>query len=585
MHILARLVRGRPLLLSSAVLTAAVGTTLKLAPLVAIYFLAVQLLSGDPSRRDMQAIILWTLAAMALRWILLVAANSLAHVAAYNLLHDLRITITRRLAELPLGIVLAQDSGDLKRVMQEDIEKLEMFLGHMIPDVSGAAATLIAGAILLFSVDPVMACAAFAPLPMAILLQAFLWRGSRPVLEAYSRAAGRMNSGIVEFIRAIPVIKTFGRKGAATAELQTSISDFQRLVADFSDTFAPAWVGFTVVIGSGLFFILPVGGWKLVHGTTDIPTFILFLLIGVGLMQNLVEVMTFGSQMRTLVTGLERIDTLMTAPVLDTPEKGITPKSHTLSFNNVSFSYDKGAPVLHAVTFDCPEGKTTAIAGPSGAGKSTLAQLAVRFWDTDNGDISIGGVPLTAMTPETLNRLTASVFQDVFLFRDTVLGNIRAGRPDAPDDEVFRASRAAQIHDFIMSLPDGYDTMLGERGARLSGGQKQRISIARAILKDAPVIILDEATAHADPLNEKKIHAAIGQLCTGKTVLIIAHRLGTIRNADGIVVLDNGSVTGRGRHEELLESNTTYQRLWQAWKATGQPPEPKAASGTKEPAA
>lgn len=567
MHILLRLIRQRLPLLAAAVGTAMAAAVLKLAPLGAVYLLAVQILSGAPSAQSIRTIILWTLAAVAARWVLAVTANSLAHVAAYNLLHDLRISIARRLAELPLGMVLRQDSGDLKRTMQEDVERLEMFLGHMLPDVSGAIAMLLASAVVLFAIDPVMALAAFAPFPIAFLLQAVLWRGSRPVMEEYFRAAGRMNGNIVEFIRAIPVIKTFGRKGAAMNELKASIDDFQRLVAGFCRAFVPTWVGFTVVIGSGLLFILPVGGWKLLNGATDVPTFILFLLIGAGLMQHLVEIMAFGNQMRTFVTGLERISVLMDAPVMETPEQGDMPRAHNLSFENVSFSYDPGLKVLHKVSLDCPEGKTTAIVGPSGAGKSTLAQLAARFWDPDEGEIAIGGVSLKAMDAETANRLTASVFQDVFLFQDTVVGNIRVGRPDAADEDIITAAKAAQIHDFILTLPEGYNTVLGERGARLSGGQKQRLSIARAILKQAPIILLDEATAYADPLNERKIHAAVQRLCADRTVFIIAHRLSSIRHADRIVVLDEGKVVGCGCHKELLAENTTYKRLWTAWTA------------------
>lgn len=570
MSALIQLVRKRTLLLFIAVLTSMLGTFLKLAPLLAIYFLTIEVMSGTPSRETIQLIIVWTMTAMALRWILLACGNSFAHVAAYNLLYDLRIEIARRLTLLPLGYVLQKDSGDLKRVLQEDIERLEMFLGHMLPDVSAAVAMIFAGGIILFMFDPVLACAAFAPLPIALGLQAILWRGAQPVMDAYFHAAGRMNANIVEFIRAIPVIKVFGRKGAAMNELKSSILDFQKIVADFSHKFVPVWAGYIVVLGSGLLFILPVGGWRLISGTTDVATFVLFMLIGVGLMQNLVEIMSFGNQMRGLLTGFQRIQDIMTAPVLETREITKEPVIYDLSFDNVSFNYENGKPVLNSLSFTCRAGQTTALVGPSGAGKSTLAQLAVRFWDPSEGAVSIGGVSLKDMSTELLNTLTASVFQDVFLFQDTIFGNIRVGRQDASRDDVINAARAAHIHDFIISLPDGYDTILGERGARLSGGQKQRISIARAILKNAPIIILDEATAYVDPLSERKIHDAIRRLCAERTVFIITHRLASIQNVHQIIVIEEGRLVDCGRHENLLKSCPLYRQLCSAWKDSSQ---------------
>lgn len=576
------LAKRRIALLSLAVLCSMLGTFLKLAPLAAIYFMTLEIISGAPSQDRIRNIILLTMLAMALRWVLMVCGSALSHVAAYNILYDLRMDIANRLARLPMGFILKYDSGDLKRVLQEDIERLEMFLGHMLPDVSSAVAMLLAGGVALFVMDPLLALAVFAPLPLALALQSILWKAARPVMEAYFMSAGRLNANIVEFIRAIPVIKTFGRNSISMSRLKSSIDDFQTVVSDFCHKFVPAWVGFLVVINASLLFILPVGGWKLMNGSTDVATFVFFILIGVGLMQNLVEVMAFGNQMRGIMAGFARIQDVMTAPLLETQPVERRPESFDLAFNNVSFAYQEGSPVLQDISFTCKAGQITALVGPSGAGKSTLAQLAVRFWDPDAGSVSIGGVPLGEMSQESLNSLTACVFQDVFLFNDTMRENIRIGRPGASQEEIIEAAKAAQIHDFIMSLPDGYDTMLGERGARLSGGQKQRLSIARALLKDTPVIILDEATAYADPVNERNIHKAIKRLCLGRTVLVIAHRLGSIRDAARIVVMQDGKLEASGTHEELSASCALYRRLWTAWdteRTAGE--QPANASGIK----
>ena len=581
MPALLHLARQRAGLLSAAAVASMVAAFLGLAPLLAIYAVAIEIAADVPDDAVIRQVVVWTAAAIALRWLLLFSGNALSHLAAYNLLYDLRIAIADRLTRLPLGFVIHQNSGDLKRVLQEDVERLEMVLGHTLPDVSAAAAMMLGGALILFTIDPVMALAAFAPLPLAIALQAMLWRRAEGKVAAYFDAAARMNSALVEFIRAVPVIKIFGRSDASMGHLRRTIGDYHKVVADFSTASIPAWVGYMAVLGSGLLFILPVGGWRIVTGSVDLPTFVLFMLIGVGLMQTLVQIMNFTNQIRVTLTGLSRIEAVLTEPTL--PEAAVTrePASHDVVFDRVGFAYGDEA-VLHDISFTCPAGSRTAIVGPSGAGKTTLAQLAVRFWDPQEGEIRIGGVPLPDLAAPTLNGLTASVFQDIFLFHDTVMDNIRVGKPDAGRDEVIAAAKAAQIHDFILSLADGYDCLLGERGARLSGGQRQRLSIARAILKDAPIILLDEATAFADPLNERRIQDALDRLRSDKTVIMIAHRLDSIRDADQIVVLDEGRLVDLGPHDLLIARCPVYQRLWAAYERiadAGSPlPSPHATS-------
>ena len=310
------LVRQRAVLLSVAVLASISAAILALAPLLAIYALAVELMAEAPDHQAIRSIVLWTAAAMAGRWLLLFCGNGLSHMAAFGLLFDLRIRIADHLTRLPLGFVLNWESGDLKRVLQEDVERLEVVLGHTLNDVASAAALLIGGGIILVWIDPIMAAAAFAPLPVAIGLQAVLWRGAQAKVDAYIAAAGRMNAAIVAFIRAMPVIKTFGRGQASMGHLRQTISEYQGIVADFSSALIPAWVGFMVTLGSALLFVLPVGGWRLLSGAIDAPTFILFMLLGIGLMQSLVQIITFGNHVRTTLTGLERVQGVLSAPTL-----------------------------------------------------------------------------------------------------------------------------------------------------------------------------------------------------------------------------------------------------------------------------
>jgi len=570
MHILFNIAKKRIVLLLTAILTSMLGSLCKLAPLFAIYFLSVEILAGTLNPDIVQKIILWTMLAMILRWALLICANSFAHIAAYNILYDTRVEIANRLTLLPLGYITKLRSGDLKRVLQEDIEQLETFLGHTLLDISSSTAMLLGGGICLFILDPIMACAVFIPLPLALLFQAVLWKNAKPAGEEYTMAVGRMNSNIVEFIRAIPVIKSFGLDGASMQELKNSINSFQKVVANFCHAFIPVWVAYMVLTSSAIIFILPLGGWRLIQGSMDVATFIFFILIGIGIIQNLIEIINFSNQMGRLYASFARIKDIMQAPTLEAPIKDNIPQYFSLEFKDVSFSYNDKNNVLNKVNIICKEGTTTAIVGPSGAGKSTLAQLAVRFWDPQQGSISIGSVPLKDMHIETLNTFISTVFQDVFLFQDSIENNICVGSMggNVSHDKIIEAAKAAQIHDFIMSLPAGYKTIIGERGARLSGGQKQRLAIARAILKKAPIIILDEATAYADPINEHKIHAAIQQLCANSTVFIIAHRLSSIRNADQIVVMNEGQVVDIGSHEILFKSCTLYKRLWSAWEET-----------------
>ena len=566
MSFLVQLVKKRIAILSLAVLSAMIGAFFRLSPLFAIYFIALEILSGVPSREQIEKIILFTVLAMAFRWVLAVCSNALSHVAAYGVLYDLRLEVAARLTRLPLGFILKYDSGDLKRVLQEDIERLEMFLGHVLPDVASAAGMVLLGGAALFYLDPALTLAAFVPLPLALGLQTVLWKGARPVMESYFFAAGRLNASVDEFIRAIPIIKIFGQNAVSMSRVTSSLEEFQTIGGGFCYTFSPIWAAFNAAINSSLLFMLPVGGWRLSGGHIDAATFIFFMLIGVGLMQSLMDIINFGNQMRAIMIGVSRVKDVMEAPVLETKPQERIPSSYDLSFNKVSFSYTEGSPVLRDISFTCRAGETTALVGPSGAGKSTLAQLAARFWDPDEGVVFIGDTPLSAIPPASLNSLVACVFQDVFLFKDTVRENIRIGKPGARAEEIIEAAEAAQIHEFILSLPDGYSTLLGERGARLSGGQKQRLSIARAILKNAPVIILDEATAYADSLNERNLHAALQRLCAERTVLVIAHRLSSIRHAAKIVVLRDGYLVGQGSHEELAETCDVYAGLWKAWE-------------------
>ena len=322
------------------------------------------------------------------------------------------------------------------------------------------------------------------------------------------------------------------------------------------------WSAFNTILGSSIVFILPVGLWLYLNDMTTIPILILFLIIGVGMVRSMFKAMTIFSSYQMIKTGVERIDSILNEePLKDT----VTPEEsngYSVEFDDVSFAYGE-REVLHKVSFETGDRTITALVGPSGAGKSTIAQLIPRLWDIQEGNIRIGGADIRNIPVEKLMDTIAFVFQDTFIFSDTVASNIKMGK-DVPEQVMIDAAKAAQIHEVIMSLPDGYDTIIGEGGHNLSGGEKQRISIARAVLKDAPIIILDEATAFSDPDNESKIQGAIGELIRNKTAVIVAHRLSTIKDSDQIIVVDEGKIVGKGTHDELLKEQELYRRMWES---------------------
>jgi len=563
MKLLLSLMRKRAWLLAGAGIAGSGAAVLTLAPLVAVWLMAIQLLAPVPDR-DAMLLAVWLAAGgLVLRWLLLAVAGACSHVAAFDLIFLMRLDAARHLGRLPLGFLLRAGSGDLKRVLHDDIERLEMFFAHMLPDMIAAAAATLAGAAVLLAVDWRLGLAAMAPIPLAVAVQVVLWRGAGKTAADYYADLRRMNAAIVDFIRAIPVVKTFGRNEVSIGRLRETTARYSGSVAAFTRAAAPAWVAFTAVLGASLAFMLPAGGVLLANGTLDGATFILCLTVGMGVCLPLLRVVTFTSSLRVVLAGMERLAGIMDHPPLEEGTRTAPPPDFTLSFDGVWFSHGD-RPALAGVTVAFPHGTHTALVGRSGAGKTTLAHLAARFWPPDRGTVRLGGIDIADFPLTTLNSMVACVFQDVFLFHDTILENIRLGHPQATREQVVAAAKAAQIHDFIVGLPQGYDTVVAERGRTLSGGQRQRLSIARAILKDAPVVILDEATAFADPLSERAIHEALARLCQGRTVVTIAHRLATLRHADRIVVMDEGRVVGQGVHADLLRDCSTYARLWEA---------------------
>ncbi|MEM9903704.1 MAG: ABC transporter ATP-binding protein [Cyanobacteria bacterium P01_D01_bin.44] len=562
---LGQLIRRRRFDLALSGLLAAVGAALGLVPYYLIYLVSLQLFGAVA----IEASSIGWLAGVAVvavvgKGICMGLSTRLSHVAAYTILYDLRIELARQLGSLPLGYFTNRTTGEIKKIIHEDVEQLEQGLAHIIPDVvAGLTVTLLAG-ILLFLVDWRMTLATLAS--AAIALSFFGLMMSRFDMSAYNALLAKMNGGVIQYINGMKVIKAFTRTDFSFAQLQDVVEEMRQVYVRTTRTSALPMAIMLTLMRSAAVTVVPAGIALYLMGSLSIPTFVLFVVMGIGFNRPIMAVLFHGmTGFYQVSAASQRIAEVFSQPALVDPAHPKVPKGNEITFQNVSFGYGNTA-VVEDVSFTAPAGRVTALVGPSGAGKSTLAKLIPRFWDVDEGEICIGGVSVKEIAVEHLMDRVSFVFQDVFLFSDTVLENIRIGNPNATRVEIIAAAKAARCHEFIEALPQGYETSIGENGASLSGGQRQRLSIARAILKDAPIVVLDEATAYVDPENEALVQTALAGLLAGgdKTLVVVAHRLSTITEADQILVIDQGQVVARGTHETLLASCKLYKKQWQA---------------------
>ena len=561
-------------LLIGAMLLAVITAIVQFVPIIAVYNILIELAEHalDPSLIDKAYIWLWSYIALGAFFafgVLTFASLMLSHIAAFNILYEIRMQLAQKMVRLPLGFFSRRASGELKKIMSDDVERIELFIAHHIPDIVTALLFPLILVSYMFAVDWRLAIVVLAVLAMAFYVMGRMYTGKkiREVSKRYVETLGRMNASIVEYIRGIQVVKTFTESTNAYRKLNDDIKEYRKFANEVNVQYQPTYVGFLTILSSALLFIIPVAVWLFVGSAsyaTFVPVLLMFLFFGVAVFFPVLKLLWIGSFLNQNNMGVQKIDDILYMDEIEEPDIPRHPKDASVEFRNVSFAYDT-TPILKAISFISHPGTITALVGPSGAGKSTVAMLTARFWDVQSGEILIGGVPVKEISTSVLMDNVAFVFQDNMLFFDTIEENIRMGNKTAIFEEVARAACAAQCHEFIESLPNGYQTLVGEGGIYLSGGEAQRIALARAILKDSPIILLDEATAFADPENEGKILEAFSHLIKGKTVLVIAHRLSTITNADRILYVDKGVIAEQGTHEQLLALKGEYARMWETY--------------------
>lgn len=537
---------------------------LSLVPYVLVFYIIRELTKENINFSLVNTYVIYAILAAIISMLVFFLSGVLSHIAAYNILFELRKFITAQVGKLPMGYLNNRNSGTLKKILSDDVERIENFIAHQIPDFVKGIALPIITIVYLFFQDWHLAAISCVPLlALAIMLPKMYSGRNKKLIQDYHQSLEEMNAGIVEYVRAMPVMKIFGQSAETFDKYGNTVKRFNKFVGEWVKSSTPGFAIFMSFTSNAMLPVLALGLLLYFQNGVTLATLLLFLILGTGYIKPLFALNNMGIQIYIINRGVEQIDELLYTEHLLENTAIQHPIDYSITFEHVSFAYQDKNWGLQNINFTVPEKTITALVGPSGAGKSTIGQLLARFWDVTKGEIRIGGIDVRDYPTEQLMRLVSFVFQDSFMFQDTMYENICMGMKKSRE-EVEDAAKAAQIHDLILSLPNGYDTLFGQSGVHLSGGEQQRFQLARAILKDAPILILDEATAFADPENEIKIQQAFSQLIKNKTVLIIAHRLSTITDADQILVFNHGELIDNGKHDELLENSALYGRMWNA---------------------
>ena len=566
-------------MLPCSVVLSAVNGLLSLVPFIFLWLVVRTLLTANGNLADTPV---WDYAIAAFvvsvaNVLLYFAALMLSHLSAFRIETNMRRTAMERLMRVPLGFFDTQNTGRMRKIIDEDSSQTHTFVAHILPDVAGSVVAPIGIIVLLLAVDWQLGIAAMVPIVCAFGIIGYMMNPKNNDFQRmYLDAQEKMGAEAVEYVRGIPVVKVFQQTVFSFKRFHDSIINYRDLVIRYTLLWRTPMSAYTIAINAFAFLLVPTGIILIGHGGETaiiVSDMVLYVLIAPIIAANVMKAMHLSQNLFLANEAVDRLKKLTATPPLSESSKPEKATAFDVSLRNVSFRYEAAErDAVSHIDLDIPQGKTVALVGASGSGKTTIARLIPRFWDVREGSLKIGGVDVRHMDKATLMRNVSFVFQNTRLFKTSILENIRYGNPDATIEQVNRAVDLSQSREIIERLPQGLDTVIGAEGTYLSGGEQQRIVLARAILKDAPIVVLDEATAFADPENEHLIRQAFAHLTCGKTVLMIAHRLTTVQDADNIVVVDNGRIAEQGTHQQLMEKATLYYKMWNeyqksvAWK-------------------
>ncbi len=563
---------GRRVLTYLSWVLSAVSALVALVPFWYIWRILKEVLETAPDFAAAIHIVPWGWRAVGfavLSVLLYIAGLMCSHLAAFRIATNLRLALTEHIARLPLGQIQVSGSGKLRRTIADTAGAAETFLAHQLPDQYRAMATVAGLLVLLLAFDWRLGLLSLLPVALGFAcMSAMTGKSMQEKMTEYQNALADMSNQAVEYVRGIPVVKTFGQTVFSFKKFKDTIDNYQRWTIAYTKQLRGPMTAYTLAVNSVFVFLIVGGFWLSGKGVTAalLLDLLFYIIITPVISLTLSKLMLMSENTMLVTDALKRMDAVLTAPALSRPEQPQSPKDSAVTFDHVTFRYDGTKNALEDISLTIGAGETAALVGPSGGGKSTLASLAARFFDPTSGTVSIGGVNVKDMDPGQLMNTVSFVLQNSHLIKASILDNVRLGRPDASETQVMAALEQAQCMDIIEKFPQGVHTVIGSQGVYLSGGEMQRIAIARAILKDAPVLILDEATAFADPDNERKVQAALTRLAQGRTVLMIAHRLSTVTGADKIFVLEEGRLVQQGSFVHLSQSPGLFGRMWNEYQ-------------------
>lgn len=550
--------------LKTSVFIASIGVIAGIVPYIAASRILVELLKGN---EDFKIYSLWLgigLLSYILKSFLYSMALSVSHKATFSVLKDVRLRMLEKLPKMPLGEIISVPSGNFKQIMVDQVESMEKPLAHLLPEMTSNLLGSLSIFIYLLFLDWRMALLSLVSIPVGMLFMGLVMKNYAVQYEGSVKVNREMNSAIVEYVNGIEVIKTFNQDKRSYAKYKDKVIANARYFYEWMKSCQLPVSLSKNISPTTMITVLPFGWYFYISGSLSAEVFISVIILSLGIAGPLLETINFVDGLAKIGTIANSINSILEGKEQKHSDREVTIQQYNIDLQNVKFGYEEEKEILHGISLNIKEGTTVAFVGPSGSGKSTLAKLIAGYWDIMEGNINIGGHNLKEIPLKQLYSLTAFVSQDNFLFNESIRENIRMGNPSASDKEVEDIAKKSGCHDFIMKMEHGYDTVVGSSGSHVSGGERQRISIARAMLKNAPIVILDEATSYIDPENEVIIKQALSKLIKDKTVIIIAHRLSTITDAEQIFLIENGELVSYGKHDELLEGCELYRNMWNA---------------------